>query len=224
MNRTFALPHLDPRFEVVNITLIAAPIHSPKNRPAHDELPTPKLRLSSDAVILVPGCAASPVSQSEVDAQNEATHINSVMDAVVDGISGTLQTLQTRGHPDIDISDVCSVLLQPGIALATMGMGSGSDRAEEAAAEAMDRLAQHGVPISQATGVLIIISASQKTLRFNDSGVAFNTVRAQCGADCALTYGTRFEDNLAEDLRVTMVAIVSPSVCLPKAPESRSGW
>ncbi|MEO8015747.1 MAG: cell division protein FtsZ, partial [Polaromonas sp.] len=54
--------------------------------------------------------------------------------------------------------------------------------------------------------VLVLISAAKGSLKLNESKLAMNTVRAYASPDAHVIYGTAYDDELGDDIRVTVVA------------------
>ena len=63
-----------------------------------------------------------------------------------------------------------------------------------------------GIDLSGAKGVLVLISAAKGSLKLNESKLAMNTIRAYASPDAHVIYGTAYDDELGEDIRVTVVA------------------
>ena len=54
--------------------------------------------------------------------------------------------------------------------------------------------------------MLVLISAAKGSLKLNESKLAMNTIRAYASPDAHVIYGTAYDDELGEDIRVTVVA------------------
>ncbi|MBH2019297.1 MAG: cell division protein FtsZ, partial [Burkholderiales bacterium] len=80
------------------------------------------------------------------------------------------------------------------------------DRARIAAEQAVACPLLEGIDLSGAKGVLVLISAAKGSLKLNESKLAMNTVRAYASPDAHVIYGTAYDDELGEDIRVTVVA------------------
>ena len=83
---------------------------------------------------------------------------------------------------------------------------SGPDRARIAAEQAVACPLLEGIDLSGAKGVLVLITAAKGSLKLNESKLAMNTVRAYASPDAHVIYGTAYDDELGEDIRVTVVA------------------
>ena len=57
-----------------------------------------------------------------------------------------------------------------------------------------------------AKGVLVLITAAKGSLKLSESKLAMNTIRAYASPDAHVIYGTAYDDNLGDQIRVTVVA------------------
>jgi len=63
-----------------------------------------------------------------------------------------------------------------------------------------------GIDLSGAKGVLVLISAAKGSLKMSESKVVMNTIRNYASQDAQVICGTAYDDNLADQIRVTVVA------------------
>src|SRR5207245_145377 len=63
-----------------------------------------------------------------------------------------------------------------------------------------------GIDLSGAKGVLVLITAAKGSLKLSESKLAMNTIRAYASPDAHVIYGTAYDDELGEQMRVTVVA------------------
>jgi cell division protein FtsZ len=63
-----------------------------------------------------------------------------------------------------------------------------------------------GIDLSGAKGVLVLITAAKGSLKLSESKLAMNTIRAYASPDAHVIYGTAYDDNLCDEVRVTVVA------------------
>jgi len=80
------------------------------------------------------------------------------------------------------------------------------------------------VDLNGARGVIVNITASN-SLRLRETNEVINTIRHFCSDDATIIHGTVFDDNMADSLRVTVVAtgigrprVVAKAPVLAKAP------
>ena len=85
-------------------------------------------------------------------------------------------------------------------------MANGPDRARIAAEQAVACPLLEGIDLSGAKGVLVLITAAKGSLKLSESKLAMNTIRAYASPDAHVIYGTAYDDNLGDEVRVTVVA------------------
>jgi cell division protein FtsZ len=83
---------------------------------------------------------------------------------------------------------------------------SGIDRARIAAEQAIACPLLEGVNLAGARGVLVNITASRPSLKLRETKEVMNIIRTFAAEDATIIYGGVYDDSLADDLRVTVVA------------------
>ena len=136
--------------------------------------------------------------------QDEAfAHANDVLKNAVGGIA---EIINVPGHVNVDFEDVRTVMGEPGKAMMGTAVAAGPDRARIAAEHAVACPLLEGIDLSGAIGVLELISAAKGSLKLSESKLAMNTIRAYASPDAHVIYGTAYDDNLGDQIRVTVVA------------------
>jgi cell division protein FtsZ len=95
---------------------------------------------------------------------------------------------------------------EPGKAMMGTAVASGPDRARLAAEQAVACPLLEGIDLSGARGVLVLISAAKGSLKLKESSLAMETIRAYASPDAHVIYGTAYDDQLGDEIRVTVVA------------------
>jgi cell division protein FtsZ len=85
-------------------------------------------------------------------------------------------------------------------------VANGPDRARIAAEQAVACPLLEGIDLSGAKGVLVLITAAKGSLKLSESKLAMNTIRAYASPDAHVIYGTAYDDDLGDQVRVTVVA------------------
>ena len=85
-------------------------------------------------------------------------------------------------------------------------VANGPDRARIAAEQAVACPLLEGIDLSGAKGVLVLITAAKGSLKLAESKLAMNTIRAYASPDAHVIYGTAYDDELGDAVRVTVVA------------------
>ena len=136
--------------------------------------------------------------------QDEAfAHANDVLKNAVGGIA---EIINVPGHVNVDFEDVRTVMGEPGKAMMGTALAEGPDRARIAAEQAVACPLLEGIDLSGARGVLVLISAAKGSLKLSESRLAMNAIRAYASPDAHVIYGTAYDDNLGDQIRVTVVA------------------
>jgi cell division protein FtsZ len=78
-----------------------------------------------------------------------------------------------------------------------------------------------GIDLSGARGVLVLIAAGRGTFKLKESQAAMNCIRRYAADDAHIIFGAAYDDSLADQLRVTVIATgLSPASRRQAAPLS----
>jgi cell division protein FtsZ len=136
--------------------------------------------------------------------QDEAfAHANDVLKNAVGGIA---EIINEYGNVNVDFEDVRTVMGEPGKAMMGTAVAAGPDRARIAAEQAVACPLLEGIDLSGAKGVLVLVTAAKGSLKLSESKLAMNTIRAYASPDAHVIYGAAYDDNLGDEMRVTVVA------------------
>ena len=163
-----------------------------------------ELEASVDSLIVVLNEKLLELPGGEDMTQDEAfSHANDVLKNAVGGIA---EIINVPGHVNVDFEDVRTVMGEPGKAMMGTAAANGPDRARIAAEQAVACPLLEGVDLKGARGVLVLISAAKGSLKLSESKQAMNTIRGCASEDAHVIYGTAYDDNLGDQIRVTVVA------------------
>ncbi len=162
-----------------------------------------ELEANVDSLIVVLNEKLLDVLGDDITQDEAFKHANDVLKNAVGGIA---EIINVPAHMNVDFEDVRTVMGEPGKAMMGTATAGGPDRARIAAEQAVACPLLEGVDLSGAKGVLVLITASKGSLKLTESRLAMNTIRAYASADAHVIYGTAYDDNLGEDIRVTVVA------------------
>ncbi len=127
-------------------------------------------------------------------------------DVLKNAVGGIAEIINVPGHVNVDFEDVRTVMGEPGKAMMGTAVASGPDRARVAAEQAVACPLLEGIDLSGAKGVLVLISAAKGSLKLSESKLAMNTIRDYASPDAHVIYGTAYDDQLGDQIRVTVVA------------------
>ena len=162
-----------------------------------------ELEANVDSLIVVLNEKLLEVLGDDVTQDEAFAHANDVLKNAVGGIA---EIINVPGHVNVDFEDVRTVMGEPGKAMMGTAKANGPDRARIAAEQAVACPLLEGIDLSGAKGVLVLISAAKGSLKLSESKVAMNTIRDYASQDAHVIYGTAYDDNLGDQIRVTVVA------------------
>lgn len=162
-----------------------------------------ELEANVDSLIVVLNEKLLEVLGDEVTQDEAFAHANDVLKNAVGGIA---EIINVPGHVNVDFEDVRTVMGEPGKAMMGTALAAGPDRARIAAEQAVACPLLEGIDLSGAKGVLVLITAAKGSLKLSESRLAMNTIRAYASPDAHVIYGTAYDDNLGDQIRVTVVA------------------
>jgi cell division protein FtsZ len=118
-------------------------------------------------------------------------------DVLNNAVAGIAEIINVPGHINVDFNDVKTIM---GTATA-----SGVDRARIAAEQAVASPLLDGIDLSGARGVLVNVTAS-RGLKGKEIKEVMAAVRAFAAPDASIAQGIAYDDNMGDDIRVTVVA------------------
>ncbi|MDR3451691.1 MAG: cell division protein FtsZ [Rhodoferax sp.] len=162
-----------------------------------------ELEANVDSLIVVLNEKLLEVLGDDVTQDEAFGHANDVLKNAVGGIA---EIINVPGHLNVDFEDVRTVMSEPGKAMMGTAVAGGPDRARIAAEQAVACPLLEGIDLSGAKGVLVLVTATKGSLKLSESKLAMNTIRAYAAPDAHVIYGAAYDDNLGDEIRVTVVA------------------
>jgi cell division protein FtsZ len=126
-------------------------------------------------------------------------------DVLNNAVAGIAEIINVPGLVNVDFADVETVMTDKGKAMMGIGEASGLDRARLAAEQAVASPLLDGVDLSGARGVIVNITAN-RSLKLRETNEVINTIKAFCADDATIIHGTVFDEDMSDNLRVTVVA------------------
>jgi len=127
-------------------------------------------------------------------------------DVLRHAVGGICDIIYNYGEINADFEDVRTVMSEPGRAMMGTGTATGSDRASNAAKQAIACPLLEGIDLEGAKGILVLLSASKENLKLSESRVAMNTVSEKAAEDANVIFGLSYNESLGDTLRVTVIA------------------
>ncbi|MFP5390828.1 MAG: cell division protein FtsZ [Gammaproteobacteria bacterium] len=147
-------------------------------------------------------------------------------DVLNNAVAGIAEIINVPGHINVDFNDVKTIMGEQGKAMMGTATASGVDRARIAAEQAVASPLLDGIDLSGARGVLVNVTAS-RSLKGKEIKEVMAAVRAFAAPDASIAQGIAYDDNMGDDLRVTVVATglgkAKKHVQLVQTPMLRTG-
>jgi cell division protein FtsZ len=161
-----------------------------------------KLREEVDTLIVIPNENLFKMIDSKTSVRQALRYADDILYQAVKGIS---DLITKTGLINTDFADVESTMKGQGDAHLGIGIGSGDNRAVDAANSAIDNPLLEDVSIEGATRILINIAGPEEFPMMEVREI-LNTVRTKVGAGAKLKFGITFDPDLGEDVKVTVIA------------------
>lgn len=140
-----------------------------------------------------------------VEAQTTLEQAFLVADDVLrQGVQGISDLITIPGVINLDYADIRTIMTDAGTALMGIGIARGQDRAKKAAEEAVS-CPLFETSIQGAKGIILNITGSAK-MTLGEVNAAAETISSFADPDANIIFGTAVNDDMNEDIRVTVIA------------------
>lgn len=156
-----------------------------------------------DTIITIPNDRLRSLAQPNTPILDMFRKADEVLYYAVRGIS---DLIVLRGYINVDFADVRTVTAEMGMALMGTGVAKGSRRALEAVQMAIANPLLEDISISGARGILMNITASSSTLSMEEVEQSSSLIYNEAHEDANIILGTVFDENIDEEIRVTVIA------------------
>ncbi len=154
-----------------------------------------------DSLIVIPNERLKLVSDTRITLLNAFSEADDVLRKGVQSVS---ELINIPGFINLDFADVTSVMMNSGLAHMSVGNATGKDKADTAARMAISSPLLE-TSIKGATGVIISIFASPD-IGLEDVDLACEMIRGECSEDANIIFGVGFDQNLEDEMRITIIA------------------
>jgi cell division protein FtsZ len=126
-------------------------------------------------------------------------------EVLLQATKGISDLITVPGLVNLDFADVKTVMAEMGDALMGIGYGTGENRAKEAATQAISSPLLDNVSINGAKAVLINITgnSNMSLLEVNE---AASLITEAVGVEANIIFGAVIDENLQDEIRVTVIA------------------
>jgi len=140
-------------------------------------------------------------------------------DVLLGAVQGIADLIIRPGMINVDFADVRTVMSEMGMAMMGTGAATGENRAREAAEAAIRSPLLEDVNLQGARGILVNITAGMD-LSLGEFSEVGDTVEEFASADATVVVGTVIDPDMADELRVTVVATGLANSSEAAAPSS----
>lgn len=188
--------------EILTVAVVTKPFAFEGRRLKTAESGMEALSQYVDSLIVIPNDKLMLVLGDDVSMLDAFKAANNVLYGAVAGIA---EVINCPGLVNVDFADVKAVMSEMGMAMMGSAFSTGVDRARLSAEQAVASPLLEDVNLSGARGVLVNITASAG-LKMREVHEVMNTIKGFIAEDATVIVGTVIEENMQNDLRVTVVA------------------
>ncbi|MBI2345850.1 MAG: cell division protein FtsZ [Deltaproteobacteria bacterium] len=161
-----------------------------------------QLREAVDTLITIPNEKLVGIAGKETTVLATFKMADEVLLHAVKGIS---DLITVQGLINLDFADVRTVMNEMGMALMGTGIGTGENRAIDAATKAISSPLLENVSIRGATGLLINITGGPN-MTLHEVHEASKLIQEEAHEDANIIFGAVIDESLTDELRVTVIA------------------
>ncbi|MFA5468239.1 MAG: cell division protein FtsZ [Sphaerochaetaceae bacterium] len=161
-----------------------------------------KLRKHVDTLILIPNQYLLKIVENNTPIKKAFLLADDVLRQGVQGIS---ELITEPGEINIDFADVKTVMKGHGDALMGIGVGEGTNRAIDAAREAINNPLLENASIEGASSVLVNLAGGDG-LTLKEYQDVVELITENCADDALIIAGQAYNPELGEKIKVTVVA------------------
>lgn len=155
-----------------------------------------------DSLIIIPNDKLMQVLGDDVSFKDAFKAADDVLRGAVAGIA---EIINCPGLVNVDFADVKAVMTEMGMAMMGSAIAEGADRARAAAEAAVASPLLEDVSLNGARGILVNITADY-SLKMREVHEVMDTIKAYASEDARIIFGAAIDENMGENLRVTLVA------------------
>ncbi len=186
---------------ILTIGIVSRPFRSEgKKRMINAEIGIKKLRENVDTLIVIPNEKLTEIfpDMTVIDAFKKADNV------LYEAAKAISDIIHFSGYMNVDFADVQTVMKNHGLAMMGSGLGDGDQRAVDAAQKAMNNPLLSDIPIENAKGVLINITAG-KDFKMDEFELITNEIIKQTGDDGDIITGIIIDDAMEGKIKVTLI-------------------
>ena len=175
-----------------------------------------ELRSKVDSLVIVPNDRLQYASDEKITFANAFSIADDVLRQAVQSITDLITTV---GLINLDFADVTAVMKDAGLAHMGVGRAAGKNRAEEAARIAINSPLLE-TSIQGATGIIVNVTGPMD-IGLDEVGLAADMVKEVADPDALFMLGAAFDEDLQDEVRVTVIATGFGKVVNPMPKEDK---
>jgi cell division protein FtsZ len=161
-----------------------------------------ELKKHVDSLIVIPNDRLLGLAGKSMSILDAFKPSDDVLRQAVQGIS---DLITQSGLINVDFADVKSIMSERGMAMMGIGLGSGENRAIDAAVRAISSPLLEDIDISGAKGVLVNISGSA-SMTMDEFDAASKIIHEKVHEDANIIIGLVIDESLEETIKITAIA------------------
>ncbi|MDE2388325.1 MAG: cell division protein FtsZ, partial [Betaproteobacteria bacterium] len=187
---------------ILTVAVVSKPFAFEGKRLAAAKAGMEALSQHVDSLIVIPNDKLMMVLGNDISMLDAFKAANDVLYGAVAGIA---EVINCPGLVNVDFADVRTVMSEMGMAMMGSAIAMGVDRARVAAERAVSSPLLEDISLAGARGILVNITASS-SLKMREVHEVMNTIKDLTAEDATIIVGTVIDENMTDNLRVTMVA------------------
>ena len=185
------------------VGIVTRPFHCEgKKRMSQGDVGIEEMKKQVDTLIVIPNQKLLNIVERTTPLTEAFEIANQVLYGATRGIS---ELITVPGLINVDFADVRTVMKEMGDAVMGSGVASGENRAVEAAHAAISSPLLDDVSISGAQGVLVNITGGP-SMSLVEVDEATEIIHDAAGEDANVILGAVVDDNMTDDIMVTVIA------------------
>jgi cell division protein FtsZ len=161
-----------------------------------------KMREAVDTLIVIPNEHLKAIIDKKTPIKEAFLKAD---DVLRQGVQGIADLITVPGEINVDFADVKTTMKNQGDALMGIGIGTGEDRALDAASRAIDNPMLKDTSIAGAQRILINITSGEDLSLFEVDDIV-NYIREKADPNVFIKFGTAVSPNKDDKIQVTVIA------------------
>ncbi|UFS71628.1 cell division protein FtsZ [Geomonas sp. RF6] len=161
-----------------------------------------ELKKHVDSLIVIPNDRLLGLAGKSMSILDAFKPSDDVLRQAVQGIS---DLITQSGMINVDFADVKSIMSERGMAMMGIGLGTGENRAVDAATRAISSPLLEDIDISGAKGVLVNISGPS-AMTMDEFDAASRIIHEKVHEDANIIVGLVIDESLGETIKITAIA------------------